>query len=94
MTSAERLRSHIRVLRDGLAAGIGDTALDQLVANVTHVLVQSFDQGDVITVADTGMKLKTRLQAFNAINHGYEIDVRSAAESETVGAQQPSSPGS
>jgi len=54
-------------------------ALDQLVANVNHALIKSFENGDLVTVAETGLRMTTRLQVLNAINLGHNIEVSTAA---------------
>ena len=81
MTSAEQLQRHIENLQEGLAAGIGDAALDQLVDSVAHALTKSLDKGDLITVSEIGMKLTTRLQTLNAINQGYKLEVSPSSQS-------------
>jgi len=79
MNSAEQLRTNIEFLRRGLAQGVSNMALDQLVANVNHALIKSFENGDLVTVAETGLRMTTRLQVLNAINLGHNIEVSTAA---------------
>jgi len=81
MTSAEQLQIHINVLRERLSLGVEETSLGQLVANVTHALIKSFENGDLVRVAETGMRLTTRLHVLNAITQGYTIEVSLAASS-------------
>jgi hypothetical protein len=79
MNTAKELERHSQNLLAGIAQNIRASALDQLVANVTHALAASLAQGDRITVAGADQRLTTRLQVLNALNQGYAIEVAPAS---------------
>ena len=79
MNTAKELERHSQNLLAGIAQQVSASALDQLVANVTHALAASLANGDRIHVAGTDQRLSTRLQVLNALNQGYGIEVTAAS---------------